>query len=148
MLRRWAWTAARPSPPNAREIRNANRGVEPWVGPSPLVLVGGGVGLDVSPWNDWNGVAQGFSVETAVRILKVVHGSTDLVGVGVGVGVTVGVAVSPWNDWNGVSVGVAVGVGVGVADSVGVGVGVGVSVGVGVGESVGVGVGEDRKSVV
>ena len=30
---------------------------------SLLVLVGGGVGSDVSPWNDWNGVPLGGALE-------------------------------------------------------------------------------------
>src|ERR1035437_423588 len=78
MLRRWASTAARPSPPAARQISRAKRGVELLVEPSPPVLVGGGVvisrGVAVSPWKIWNGVD---------------------------VAAPVGVAVSPWN-WNGV----------------------------------------------
>ena len=87
MLRRCASTAARPSPPKARQIIRAKSGVE--LSPELLlsVLVVGGVavwaGVAVSPWTAWNG---------------------EIVGADVGesVGAIVGVAVAPPNDMNGV----------------------------------------------
>jgi hypothetical protein len=95
MLRRCASTAARPSPPKARQIIRAKSGVE--LSPELLlsVLVVGGVaawaGVAVSPWTAWNGEIVGADVGESVGA-----------DVGESVGAIVGVAVAPPNDMNGV----------------------------------------------
>ena len=90
--RRWAWAAARPRQPRARQISNANSGVELLLGRSLAVAVVGGVAL-----------RPGVGDALAVRV-----GDALAVRVGVGLAVRVGVA-----DGLGVTTVVGLGDGVG-----------------------------------
>jgi hypothetical protein len=97
MVRRCASTAARASPPKARQISNANSGVELLLEPLLPVLVGGGViVVAVCPALVWNGVGEAVGAVVGGLVGGVVGGAVgvaDGAGVGLRVGLSVGGAV-------------------------------------------------------
>src|ERR1035437_8110094 len=97
MVRLWASTAIRPSPPKTRAIRSANSG-DPLLPPGLLpVLVVGGVadGAEVAPSTAWVGVADGAEVAPSTAWVGLGVGDSGEVGLAVGlaVGLTVGLTV-------------------------------------------------------
>src|ERR1035437_4212456 len=109
MVRLWASTAIRPSPPKTRAIRSANSG-DPLLPPGLLpVLVVGGVadGAEVAPSTAWVGGADGAEVAPSTAWVGVADGA-EVAPSTAWVGVADGAEVAPSTAWVGVADGAEV----------------------------------------